>query len=150
MTTDKELIYAWDAYCGWCYGFSNTIQSFHENHPELPLTVLSGGLFTGARSHSIGSFPYIIEANKRISDLTGAEFGAGYQELLNEGSFVMDSDSSAIGFNALRSLAPDRAIYLASAMQYAFYYEGRSLSDPETYRRIAVANHIDRMLSKNF
>lgn len=143
MNTDKELIYAWDAYCGWCYGFSKTIRTLHENHPELPLTVLSGGLFIGDRSHSMGSFPHIPEANKRISQLTGAEFGPAYQELLKEGSFVMDSNSSAIGFNALRSLAPDRSIYLASAMQHAFYYEGLSLSDPETYRKIAVDNNID-------
>ncbi|AET58507.1 thioredoxin [Paenibacillus terrae HPL-003] len=120
-----------------------TIRSLHENHPELPLTVLSGGLFISDRSHSIGSFPHIPEANKRISQLTGVEFGTGYQEVLRDGSFVMDSESSAIGFNALRSLAPDRAIYLASAMQQAFYYEGLSLSDPETYRKIALANNIN-------
>ncbi|WP_238654178.1 DsbA family protein [Paenibacillus piscarius] len=143
MNTDKELIYAWDAYCGWCYGFSQTIRSLHENHPELPLTVLSGGLFVANRSYSIGSFPHIPEANKRISLLTGAEFGAAYQELLREGSFVLDSESAAIGFNALRSLAPDRALYLASAMQHAFYYDGLSLSDPETYHSIALANNID-------
>ncbi|MUT67989.1 DsbA family protein [Paenibacillus sp. NEAU-GSW1] len=143
MTAAKELIYAWDAYCGWCYGFSKTIRSLHENHPELPLTVLSGGLFIGDRSHSIGSFSHIPEANKRISQLTGVEFGSAYQELLSEGSFVMNSKSPAIGFNALRSLAPDRAIYLASAMQHAFYYEGMSLSDPGTYYKIALANNID-------
>lgn len=143
MTTDKELIYAWDAYCGWCYGFSKTIRSLHENHPELPLTVLSGGLFIGNRTLSIGSFPHIPEANKRISQLTGVKFGPAYEELLSEGSFVLDSERAAIGFNALLSLAPDRAIYLASAMQHAFYYEGMSLSDPGTFYKIAMANNID-------
>lgn len=28
-------------------------------------------------------------------------------------------------------------------MQRAFYYEGKSLSDPATYREIAIANNLD-------
>ncbi|WP_426332639.1 DsbA family protein [Paenibacillus silvae] len=143
MNSEKELIYVWDAYCGWCYGFSSTIRSLHENHPEWPLTILSGGLFVGDRSHSIAAFPHIPEANKRISQITGAKFGLAYQELLNEGSFVLDSESAAIGFYALRSLAPDRAMDLASAMQKAFYYDGLSLSAPQTYYKIAVDHHMD-------
>ncbi|GGJ18282.1 DsbA family protein [Paenibacillus hunanensis] len=143
MNSDQELIYIWDAYCGWCHGFSKTVHRLHNNHPELPLTILSGGLFTGNRSQAIGAFPHIAEANQRISQLTGAEFGSGYQELLHDGSFVMDSELAAIGFYALRSVAPEHAIELAAAMQHAFYVEGKSLSEPETYRTIALANHID-------
>lgn len=37
----------------------------------------------------------------------------------------------------------DHALYLASAMQQAFYDEGMSLSDPKTYHTIALANKID-------
>ena len=50
----------------------------------------------------------------------------------------MNSKDAAIGFSALRSLAPDRLLEFTSAMQKAFYYEGQSLSDPETYRKIAI------------
>jgi putative protein-disulfide isomerase len=28
-------------------------------------------------------------------------------------------------------------------MQRAFYYEGKSLSDPATYREVAIANYLD-------
>jgi len=140
---ELALIYVWDAYCGWCYGFSKSLQAFHENHPELPLTVLSGGLFVGHKKLLIASFSHIPEANKRISQLTGAEFGTPYQRLLEEGAFVMDSEAAAKGFSALRFFAPERAYYLASSIQRAFYYEGKSLSDPATYREIATANNLD-------
>ena len=140
---ELTLIYVWDAYCGWCYGFSKSLQAFHENHPELPLTVLSGGLFAGDKKLPVSSFSHIPEANKRISQLTGAEFGTPYQTLLEEIDFVMDSDAAAKGFSALRFFAPERAYYLASSMQRAFYYEGKSLSDPATYREIAIANNLD-------
>lgn len=135
-----ELVYVWDAYCGWCHGFSNSLKEFHENHPELPLKVLSGGLFF---NQPIGNFSHIPEANQRIHQLTGAEFGPDYQSLLKDGTFIMDSKAAAIGFAALRSLAPERAYYFASAMQQKFYHDGKSLSDPETYREIAAANGLD-------
>jgi|SRR5579875_2849994 len=140
---DLALIYVWDAYCGWCYGFSKSLQAFYENHLEFPLTILSGGLFVGHNKLPISSFSYISEGNKRISQLTGAEFGTPYQTLLEAGTFVMDSEAAARGFSALRFFAPERAYYLASSMQRAFYYEGKSLSDPATYQEIAIANNLD-------
>lgn len=143
MNQKLSLIYVWDAYCGWCYGFSKSLQAFHENRPELPLTVLSGGLFVGHKKLPISFFPHIPEANKRISQLTGAEFGTRYETLLEEGTFVMDSEAAAKGFSALRFFAPERAYHFASSMQHAFYYEGKSLSDPATYRDIAIANNLD-------
>ncbi|WP_101773832.1 DsbA family protein [Peptostreptococcus faecalis] len=139
----SSLIYVWDPYCGWCYGFSKSIQALHENHPELPLTILSGGLFTGDRKKPISTMSYIEESNKRITDITGAKFGEKYQDLIDEGSFIMDSDMAAKGFSTLRFFAPERAYYLASAMSQAFYNEGKSLSDPNTYREIAIANNLN-------
>ncbi|MGM0899731.1 MAG: DsbA family protein [Bacillota bacterium] len=140
---ELALVYVWDAYCGWCYGFSKSLKAFHKNHPELPLTVLSGGLFVGERKQPIGSYTHIPEANNRISQLTGAEFGDSYQSLLKEGTFILDSEAAAIGFSALRSFAPELSLNLASSMQRAFYYEGKSLSDPATYREIAIAHNLD-------
>lgn len=104
---------------------------------------MSGGLFIGHKKLPISSFSHIPEANKRISQLTGAEFGTPYQTLLDEGAFVMDSETAAKGFSALRFFAPERAYYLVSSMQRAFYYEGKSLSDPVTYQEIAIANNLD-------
>lgn len=140
---ELSLIYVWDAYCGWCYGFSKSLRAFHENHPELPITVLPGGLFVGQKLLPIASFQQISEVNKRISQLTGVEFGAPYQALLEEGTFTMDSEAAAKGYSALHYVAPERAYELASSMQQAFYYEGKSLSDPATYKEIASAHHLD-------
>ncbi|RAP18904.1 hypothetical protein C2W59_01480 [Bacillus pumilus] len=140
---ELSLIYVWDAYCGWCYGFSNSIRTLHENHPEMSLTLVSGGLFVGERSLPIKEYPHISEANQRISQLTGVEFGERYQKLLANGTFLLDSEAAAIGFSELRSVVPDRALYLAASMQKAFYQDGKSLSDDETYLEIALAHHLD-------
>ena len=138
-----QLVYVFDAYCGWSHGFSPTMQEITRRHPDLPLEVVSGGLFTGARRVPIREFGYVQGANAKIGELTGAEFGAGYQRLIADGSFVMDSHAAARGLAALRSVAPDRALELAVALQRAFYVDGHSLSAPGTYARVAEAAGLD-------
>ena len=81
--------------------------------------------------------PYVADANARIAELTGAEFGPGYRALVADGRFRMDSTAAATGLAALRTVAPDRALEAAEAMQHAFYVDGLSLAEPETYRHLA-------------
>ncbi|MFE9440831.1 DsbA family protein [Streptomyces sp. NPDC006602] len=138
-----QLVYVFDAYCGWSHGFSGTVRETVSRHRELPVEVVSGGLFTGERRVPVSAFGYVQGANDQIAELTGAEFGAGYQRLLADGSFVMDSEAAARGVAALRRIAPDRVVELATALQRAFYVDGRSLSDPATYRRLAEASGLD-------
>jgi putative protein-disulfide isomerase len=134
-----KLVYVFDAYCGWSHGFSATLLEIAARHPELPVEVVSGGLFTGPRRAPISTFGYVQGANAQISELTGAEFGDGYERLIADGTFVMDSAAAARGVAALRAAAPDRVVELATALQHAFYVDGRSLSDADTYRDLAAA-----------
>jgi putative protein-disulfide isomerase len=133
-----RLTYVFDAYCGWCYGFGPAIRDFAAaNAGRIDLEVVSGGLFTGARVAPIGTMPHVADANARIAELTGAEFGPGYRALVADGRFEMDSTAAATGFAALRAAAPGQALDAAEAMQRAFYFDGLSLSEASTYRRVA-------------
>src|SRR4051794_12821063 len=138
-----KLVHVFDAYCGWSHGFSDTLHEVVSRHPELEVEVVSGGLFVGERRVPIREFGYVQGANAKIAELTGAEFGDGYARLIADGSFVMDSSAAARGFAALRQAAPDRAAELAAALQQAFYVDGLSLSEPETYRTVAEAAGLD-------
>ncbi|MEU9172973.1 DsbA family protein [Streptomyces sp. NPDC048420] len=138
-----KLVYVFDAYCGWSHGFSATLREVVARHPDVPVEVVSGGLFTGSRRVPIREFGYVQGANAQIAELTGAEFGAGYERLIADGSFVMDSEAAARGVAALREAAPERAAELATAVQEAFYVDGLSLSDPATYRKIAADTGLD-------
>ncbi|GAA3789917.1 DsbA family protein [Streptomyces phyllanthi] len=138
-----KLVYVFDAYCGWSHGFSGTLSEVVSRHPELPVEVVSGGLFTGPRRVPIREFGYVQGANAKIAELTGAEFGEAYERLIADGSFVMDSEAAARGVAALRRAAPARAAELTTALQRAFYADGRSLSDPATYRKVAEEAGLD-------
>lgn len=138
-----KLVYVLDAYCGWSYGFAPTLAEVVRRHPDLGVDVISGGLFTGARRVPIRAFGYVQGANAKIRELTGAEFGPGYAQLIADGSFVMDSEAAARGVAGLRQVAPGRIVDLAAALQHAFYVDGLSMSDPATYRAIAAAEGLD-------
>jgi putative protein-disulfide isomerase len=115
------LIYVFDAYCGWSHGFSGTLQQVAARHPDLPVEVVSGGLFTGARRRPIRELGYVSDANATISEMTGAEFGDGYRRRIADGSFVMDSEAdfrraARLGVEAFPTLLTDdgdRAVVLA-------------------------------------
>ncbi|WP_128430791.1 DsbA family protein [Streptomyces cyaneus] len=138
-----KLVYVFDAYCGWSHGFTATLREITSRHPDLPVEVVSGGLFTGPRRVPIREFGYVQGANAKIAELTGATFGQAYEELIADGSFVMDSEAAARGVAALRQVAPDRAAELAAALQHAFYVDGLSLSEAATYRTVAQAAGLD-------
>lgn len=138
-----KLVYVFDAYCGWSHGFSETLREVVSRHPDLPVEVVSGGLFTGPRRVPIREFGYVQGANAEIAKLTGAEFGEGYERLIADGTFVMDSEAAARGVAALRRAAPERAAELAAALQNAFYVDGLSLSEAATYRKTADAAGLD-------
>ena len=138
-----KLVYVFDAYCGWSHGFSGTLLEVVSRHPDLPVDVVSGGLFTGSRRVPIREFGYVQGANAKINELTGAEFGEGYERLIADGSFVMDSEAAARGVAALRQAAPGRAVELAADLQRVFYVEGLSLSEPAAYRRVSEAAGLD-------
>ncbi|OHV30875.1 MULTISPECIES: DsbA family protein [Pseudofrankia] len=138
-----KLVYVFDAYCGWSHGFSETVREVVSRHPGLSVEVVSGGLFTGERRVPIRAFGYVQGANAKIGELTGAEFADAYDRLIADGSFVMDSEAAARGVAALRQAAPGRALELAATLQRAFYVDGRSLSDPATYRGVAETAGLD-------
>jgi putative protein-disulfide isomerase len=133
-----------DAYCGWCFGFGPRLREFEAgNRHRVDFRVISGGLFVGERVQQINKYHHIPDANARIVRLTGVRFGPAYEALLEQGTFVMDSAAAAAGLAALRSQDERRSMEFFHELQQAFYAEGRSLSDPETYAQIATATGVD-------
>ncbi|WP_311273647.1 MULTISPECIES: DsbA family protein [unclassified Rhizobium] len=141
---EKSVIYVFDAYCGWCWGFSQRMSEFEQaNRDRVNFTAISGGLFTGSRIVPISHLTHVAEANERITGLTGAEFGSKFLEIVEQGSFEMDSGAAGAAMAALRAQAPDRAVDWTKQLQEAFYIRGLSLSDPSTVAAIASANGLD-------
>lgn len=145
LDADHPLVlYVADAYCGWCWGFSESLAQFAQaNSGKVRFSAISGGLFVGESAAALADYPHIPAANARIAQATGARFGAAYEARVAEGTLVMDSSHAGAALAALRRQAPQRALHWVHALQAAFYTRGQSLSDPETLAGIARDEGLD-------
>ena len=135
------LIYCYDAYCGWCYGFSPVIKKIAVDFKDkLDIEVLSGGMMIGDEVMPIEKIgPYIQTSYKRVEELTGIKFGEDFLWHINnpdKSDWVMNSEKPAIALCILKEYYPERQLEFATDLQYALNYEGRDLDDDEAYRHL--------------
>lgn len=135
------LIYCYDAYCGWCYGFSPVmLEIADEYRDQLDVEVLSGGMMIGEQKMAIEKIaPFIQGAYKRVEELTGRKFGEDFLWHINnpdKSDWIMNSEKPAIALCIFKELFPDKQLAFASDLQYALKYEGRDLDDDEAYRHL--------------
>lgn len=138
---NPTLIYCYDAYCGWCYGFSPVMKKIAEYYKDkLEIEVLSGGMMTGEQVMPIEKIgPYIQNSYKRVEELSGIQFGDDFLWHINnpdKSDWAMNSEKPAIALCIFKEYHPDRQVEFASDLQYALNYEGRDLDDDEAYRHL--------------
>ena len=140
-TMKKTIFYCYDAYCGWCYGFSPVMKKIAEHFSEtIEIEVLSGGMIIGDQTVSINKIaPYIQSAYKNVEELTGIKFGEDFLWHINnpeESDWIMNSEKSAIALCIFKEYYPERQLEFTTDLQYGLNYEGRDLDDNEAYRHL--------------
>ena len=139
-----KILYFWDAYCGWCYGFDKIFTKFYENHTDVEIEIISGGLFFGDYSKKIKEYGYFQEGNKKISEMYNVEFGEKYNKVLEEGEMVLNSVHPAIAMDVVKELIPNSQIlHFTYDIQCKFFIEGKSLSDVQTYVELCEKYGLD-------
>lgn len=143
-----RIIYCYDAYCGWCYGFSPVIKSLYEKYNHaFDFETISGGMIPVESTQHIGAIAdYIRGAYKTVEELSGIKFGEDYLWHINnpsESDWHPNSEMAAIAMAIFRDLYPDRTIEFACDLQYSLYEEGRDLTDKEAYRHLLLKYEID-------
>jgi putative protein-disulfide isomerase len=136
------LYYCYDAYCGWCYGFSTVIKKIAADYKDqLAFEVLSGGMIVSEQPAHIGAMArYINSAYKRVEELTGIEFGEPWLWHIQhpeESDWRPESTKPAIALCIFKEYHQDEAVNFAADLQYALHYEGRDLTDDEAYRHLS-------------
>lgn len=135
------IFYCYDAYCGWCYGFSPVIKKIAEEYKDkLNFEVLSGGMIISDHPKPIAvTAGYIQKAYKVVEEHTGIRFGADYLWHINHpelSDWFPDSEKPAIAMSIFKDYYPERQVEFAADLQYALHYEGRDLCDDEAYRHL--------------
>lgn len=137
------LIYCYDAYCGWCYGFSRVMEQVEiQYRDQLVLEVLSGGLLISAIPQPIQKMaPYLVQAYPVVEERTGIRFGKDFLWHLHhpqESDWVLSSEKAAIALCIFKEMRPEYQVAFASALQYALYYQGRDLCDDQAYPSVLM------------
>ncbi len=139
---DKStLIYCYDAYCGWCYGFSPVMKKIAAAYAgKVEIEILSGGMMVEENMVPIEKIgPYIQTAYKKVEELSGIKFGDDFLWHVNHpelSDWVMNSEKPAIALCIFKEYYPERQLEFASDLQYALNFEGRDLADDEAYRHL--------------
>jgi putative protein-disulfide isomerase len=133
--------YCYDAYCGWCYGFSPIMEKVYNHYKELMgFEVLSGGMVISNKPSHIGVMAgYIAKTYHQVEQTTGIQFGADYLwHIFNpqQSDWYPDSLKPAIALCVFKEYHPDKQIHFAKDLQYALHFEGRDLTDDEAYLHV--------------
>jgi len=147
IQSNTEILYFYDALCGWCYGFSPVILELQEKYGlEIKFRVFSGGMMMGDRRGSINDVaPYIKEgAYKDVEERAGVKFGEKFiNEILEPGTAVLSSLEPAIAMSVFKSFETVKDVHYAAALQRAIYYDGVLSTDLKAFIPYAVELGID-------
>ena len=136
-----KILYFWDAYCGWCYGFNKLFTEFYKNHTYIEIEIVSGGLYISENSNKISEYTF---KNEEIVDMYKVEFGEAYNKVVEEGELVLNSVQPAIALNTVKELIPNsKLLDFAYDMQKKFFIEGKSLSEVGTYLELCEKYDLD-------
>lgn len=137
------IVYCYDAYCGWCYGFSHVIKEIGETfRHRADQEVLSGGMILPEKPVHISAMAgYIQGAYKTVEERSGVTFGPDYLwHIFNDQDtdWFPNSEKPAIALCIFREYFPDKVFEFAADLQYALHFEGRDLTDNEAYRHLLL------------
>jgi putative protein-disulfide isomerase len=145
------VIYCYDAYCGWCYGFSPVIKRIAEEYRDkLRFEVLSGGMILSDKPAHVSAIAgFVKTAYKTVEERTGIRFGEDFLWHMRNpdlSDWFPNSEKPAIALCIFKDIYPGKQVEFASDLQYALNYEGRDLCDDEAYRYLLEKYGIDEKL----
>lgn len=138
----KKIVYVHDPLCGWCFGFSPVIHRLNEaTQRRASWEILAGGMVLGDRVGPIGRVSgFLKRALPRLEDTTGIQFGRPFLDnVLAGGTMVLSSMEPSRALQAVKTLAPDRALPFAMAVQKALYEQGLDVTSMSVLGEAAEA-----------
>ena len=134
----REILYVGDPMCSWCWGIAPALDAVTAGRPDLPLTVIAGGLRPGPAARPLDD--ELAEFLRHHWDEVGRRTGQPFADaLLERRDWVYDTEPACRAVVTMRMIDPQRAWPLFTRLQMAFYAEGVPLTDDAgLYRELVV------------
>ena len=138
---EPVIFYCYDAYCNWCYAFSEVmLQIATEFNDTQQFEVLSGGMILPDSPKPISMMAdYFLNNCKTVTEHTGVTFGEDFLWHIKNpdlSDWFPNSEKPAIALCIFKEYYPGKQVAFAADLQYALQYEGRDLCDDEAYRHL--------------
>lgn len=136
-----KIYYIMDPLCGWCYGFSDVIQTLYKKYEKnFEFEIIPAGMWINdsvqKMNNSLGN--YIKTHNEKIEKITGKKFGAKFNELiLNSNKIVLDSFVPSKAMVVFEKLDFSNRMLAMKKIQESFFINGQDLNNIDTYEKIA-------------
>ena len=131
----QRLIYIMDPMCSWCWGFAPVVDAIQAAHPDLRIDLVAGGLRPGVTD------PMQDAARQALAEHWQAVREASDQPLLSTDAlpagFIYNTEPACRALVVARELDADRVWALVKAIQYAFYAQGKDVTQCTTLTGLA-------------
>ncbi len=137
VSSAMKLVYVGDPMCSWCYGFGKELTALLQQHPELPLQIIVGGVRAGATDVLDDSGKQFRLGHwARVEENSGLPFNrTAFMALKN---FVYDTEPVCRAVVTARKLVPQADLLAVfRALQQGFYVDGRDTTDGRVLADIA-------------
>ncbi len=140
-----RILYVQDAMCGWCYAFGGVLDDLRIKHQDFfDFIAVSGGMMVGEAIAPISKLKdFLKDGIPKVEEHSGVKFGEKYMALVEEGSYINNSIKPAIALSAFKSMMPFESVEFAHDLQFAHFYNGKSLNEKEVYIELAANYDID-------
>ncbi|MBJ7554376.1 DsbA family protein [Marinomonas spartinae] len=137
-----KVHYFFDPMCGWCYAASSLVEVL-ANMQAFEILYHPGGMIP-KRAIEPSFRQHILQADKRITEMTKVPFGDNYiARVKGPEEYVVDSLLPTQAMIAGEKMGIDRHTMLV-ALQKAHYQEGKHLHEPEVLAELALSLGLDK------
>jgi len=139
-----HLLYIADPLCSWCYGFGPQLSKLLARHPGARLDLLMGGLRAFNKQPMSAEFKDMLRGHWRhVAAASALPFS---ESTLERDDFVYDTEPPCRAVVTARNADIAKAYAYFTAIQLAFYRDGRDVTNAEVLTDVAAEGGIPRDL----
>jgi putative protein-disulfide isomerase len=136
-----ELIFVGDPMCSWCYGFGPELTKLRQELKEVPFSMIMGGLRDG-EIFDEAKLKNHLGYWQAVHDATGVPFDA---TALSQKEFNYTTEPACRAVVTARRMDAGKEYSAYSALQKAFYAEGRDITQEKVIAEVMASIGFDIM-----
>ena len=138
----SEVIFVGDPMCSWCYGFGPELTKLREELKDVSFSIIMGGLRDG-EIFDEAKLKNHLGYWQAVHNATGLPFD---DSALSQENFNYTTEPACRAVVTVRSLDKSKEYEMYSALQKAFYAEGRDVTQDDVLVEIAESVGVDKTL----